>query len=271
MRALAIRPQIVGIVNVTTDSFSDGGLYVDRENAVAHALRLVAEGADIVDIGGESTRPGAARVPEEVELSRVIPVVGELARAGVKVSIDTMRSRVAELAIEAGAAVVNDVSGGLADRRMASVVRDGEVLFVVTHWRGHSERMLRRARYSDVVAEVRNELRMRRDAIVAQGVEPDLVVLDPGIGFAKTSEQSWTLLGALPSLRGLGHPLMVGVSRKSLLRAIGDDLDLAERDQASALLAALVAAHASYLRVHDVASTVLALRVVDRLIGDPAR
>jgi dihydropteroate synthase len=259
---------VLGILNVTPDSFSDGGLFEDRRTAVTHGLGLVAEGADVVDVGGESTRPGAGRVPEEVELCRVVPVVADLVEAGVRVSVDTMRAKVAEAAVAAGACMVNDVSGGLADADMAAVVRDARVPYVVSHWRGHSDRMQRSARYGDVVTEVVAELRARRDALVDRGVELERMVLDPGIGFAKNSDHSWALLAALPRLADLGAPLMVGVSRKSLLAGLarGDaELSGSDRDLATAMVSGLLARCTSYVRVHDVHSTVLALRVAEKL------
>ena len=192
---------VMGVVNVTPDSFSDGGAWLGADAAVAHGLELAAQGADIVDVGGESTRPGAQRISAEEEIRRVQPVIAELARSGVPVSVDTMRARVAELALEAGARLVNDVSGGLADPHMPRLVAKASVPYVVMHWRGHSHDMNSRAIYDDVVREVRDELRRRVDAVVAEGVDPSMIVLDPGLGFSKLSEHNWRLLAALPGHR----------------------------------------------------------------------
>ena len=189
---------VMGVVNVTPDSFSDGGAWLGADAAVAHGLELAAQGADIVDVGGESTRPGAQRISAEEEIRRVQPVIAELARSGVPVSVDTMRARVAELALEAGARLVNDVSGGLADPHMPRLVAKASVPYVVMHWRGHSHDMNSRAVYDDVVREVCDELRRRVDAVVAEGVDPSMIVLDPGLGFSKLSEHNWRLLAALP-------------------------------------------------------------------------
>ncbi|QWF20485.1 dihydropteroate synthase [Nocardioides sp. LMS-CY] len=265
------RPAVLGILNTTPDSFSDGGLYDDRDAAVAHGLRLTCAGADIIDVGGESTRPGAARVPEEVELARVVPVIEDLVSAGVRVSIDTTRAHVAAAAVSVGACMINDISGGLADREMAAVARAAQVPFVAMHWRGHSDRMQQAARYGDVVAEVVEELRGRREALLECGIAPERIVLDPGIGFAKRSEHSWALLAALPRFAELGAPLMVGVSRKSLLDELSDEdqrLSGPDRDVATAVLSGLLLRCTSYVRVHDVHATVLALRVAEKLRAD---
>lgn len=263
------RTLVMGILNVTTDSFSDGGRYVEREAAVAHGFKLVAEGAAIVDVGGESTRPGAGRVEASDELMRVIPVIKELASRGVTVSVDTMRADVAAAALDAGARWVNDVSGGLADPAMLPVVASRGGGYVAMHWRGHSATMQRRAVYDDVVAEVIAELAERRDAAIAAGIAPDALVLDPGIGFAKTAEQSWELLRHLDAFGQLGQPMLVGVSRKGFL---GDLLADAEgprppdgRDAATAALTVL-AAQAGWwgVRTHEVRAQADAIAVVER-------
>ena len=256
---------VMGIVNVTPDSFSDGGTYFHPDRAIEHGLRLAAEGADLVDVGGESTRPGAERVPVETELARVLPVVRGLADAGVLVSVDTMRARVAMAAVTAGAAVVNDVSGGLADPEMARCVADLATPYVAMHWRAHSARMQAHACYGDVVADVIAELTERLDRLTAAGVDPDRIVVDPGIGFAKTSAQSWQLLCRLEELTVLGRPILVGVSRKSLLAEVlatgTENKTTAARDAATAAVSAVVATRgAACVRVHDVASSVLAVR-----------
>jgi len=266
------RTLVMGVVNVTPDSFSDGGHYLAADAAVGHGLALVAEGADLVDVGGESTRPGAERVDEAEELRRVLPVVRELAVAGVAVSIDTMRARVAEQALEAGAALVNDVSGGLADEDMARVVAGSSAPYVVMHWRGHSAGMAALAHYDDVVADVTTELRTRLDALAAAGVDLDRTVLDPGLGFAKDAGHNWALLAGLGELAGLGRPLLVGASRKGFLGALladagGAPRPVEERDVATAVVSAAVADRDDVwaVRVHAVRPTVDALRVVRAL------
>ena len=254
------RTLVMGVVNVTPDSFSDG--YPDPDAAVQHGLQLLEEGADLLDVGGESTRPGAGRVDEREELQRVLPVVRDLAAAGASVSVDTTRASVAAAALEAGAQVVNDVSGGLADPAMLPLVAEAGVPYVVMHWRGHSADMQRRARYDDVVAEVCAELVQRRDAALAAGVDGERVVLDPGLGFAKEPEHSWALLRALPTLVGLGHPLLVGASRKGFLGTLLGDAPSAERDHATAAVTVLAAqAGAWAVRVHAVRPSADAVRV----------
>jgi dihydropteroate synthase len=260
---------VMGIINTTPDSFSDGGDCLDPARAVERGLALIAEGADIVDVGGESTRPSARRVPASVELARVLPVVRGLAASGAVVSVDTMRARVAAAAVEAGATLVNDVSGGLADPGMARFVAEADVPYVATHWRGHSAHMREQARYDDVVAEVVTELGRRLDALVDAGVRPDRVVLDPGLGFAKNAEHNWELLGRLHELRGLDRPLLVGASRKSFLGSLlangGPPPPPGDRDRATAAVSALAAASGAWcVRVHDVAPTADAVRVARR-------
>src|SRR2546423_8231101 len=200
----AARCLVMGVVNVTPDSFSDGGSWFGADAAIARGLELAAQGADIVDVGGESTRPGAQRVPAEEELRRVAPVISGLVGAGVPVSVDTMRAEVAQAALEVGALLVNDVSGGLADPAMPRLVAQARVPYVVMHWRGHSHQMQDRAVYGDVVGEVRDELRRRVDAVVAAGVDPALIILDPGLGFAKLAEHNWALLTHLAEISRLG-------------------------------------------------------------------
>ncbi|MEU8926354.1 dihydropteroate synthase [Kitasatospora sp. NPDC048545] len=263
------RCAVMGVVNVTPDSFSDGGLWHDPAKAIAHGLALRARGADLVDVGGESTRPGSQRVPEEEELRRVVPVVRELADAGVMVSVDTMRASVAERAVEAGAVVVNDVSGGLADPAMARVVAETGAPFVVMHWRGQSADMQRMAVYDDVVRDVVAELTDRVDALLAAGVKEDQLILDPGLGFAKTPEHNWALLGRLDALTALGRPVLVAASRKRFLGtlladpATGELRPARERDDATAAVSVLSArAGAWAVRVHDVSGTADAVRVV---------
>ncbi|MGA9312791.1 MAG: dihydropteroate synthase [Pseudonocardiaceae bacterium] len=252
---------VVGILNVTPDSFSDGGRYLDRDDAVAHGLTLHAAGADLVDVGGESTRPGARRVDAATEIARVVPVVRELATGGVPCSVDTTRAAVAAAALEAGAVMVNDVSGGLADPAMALVMAHCRVPWVLMHWRGHSARMDELARYSDVVAEVRAELLARVDAAVGAGVDPSALVLDPGLGFAKTAAHNWALLSHLEVLTELGFPVLVGASRKRFLGTLlagvtGSPRRCDGRDTATAAVSALAAAAGAWgVRVHDAAAS----------------
>jgi dihydropteroate synthase len=257
----------MGVLNVTPDSFSDGGRWLDRDHAVAHGVEMRDAGADLVDVGGESTRPGAGRVEAEVEKARVLPVIRELVAEGVQVSIDTTRAAVAAAAVEAGAAVVNDVSGGLADPAMAATVASAQVPWILMHWRGHSDRMNTLAHYGDVVAEVRDELVARVDAAVLAGVEPAALVLDPGLGFAKTAAHNWALLRRLDALVALGFPVLVGASRKRFLGELlagGDGVarPMPGRDVATAAVSALAAAGGAWgVRVHDVATTLDAVKV----------
>jgi dihydropteroate synthase len=257
------RTLVMGILNATPDSFSDGGRHLVFDDALAHARRMVAAGADLVDVGGESTRPGAQRVDAAEELARVLPVVRELAAEGVAVSVDTMRAATAEACVAAGARVVNDVSGGLADPRMAASVAGADVDYVAMHWRGHSDTMAERATYADTVGEVRDELRARIDALVAAGVDPARIVLDPGLGFAKHAAHDWQLLGSLDAVADLGHRVLVGASRKRFLgRLLPEGAAVEDRDVPTAVVSALSArAGAWAVRVHDVASTRAALAV----------
>jgi dihydropteroate synthase len=262
------RTLVMGVVNVTPDSFSDGGEWFEPQAAIAHGLEVLAAGADIVDVGGESTRPGAERPSVEEELRRVIPVVSALAGEGAVVSIDTMRAAVARAAVDAGAAVVNDVSGGLADDGMVPWVASNRLPFIAMHWRGHSTDMQSRATYDDVVVDVLHELGRRRDELLQGGIEEDLLVLDPGLGFAKTADHNWALMAALPALHELGHPILLGASRKAFLGRIGRRPEevprpAADRDietTATSVMAAMAGLWC--VRVHDVASTVRALAVV---------
>ncbi|GAA1524993.1 dihydropteroate synthase [Actinomadura kijaniata] len=260
---------VMGVVNVTPDSFSDGGAWFDPDKAVRHGLDLVAEGADIVDVGGESTRPGAQRVPLDEELRRVVPVIGTLAAEGVAVSVDTMRAEVAEAAVAAGARLVNDVSGGLADPGMARVVAAARVPYVVMHWRGHSHDMQTRAIYDDVVTEVRDELLRRVDAVLAEGVDPTMIVLDPGLGFAKSPEagHNWQLIARLDALLDTGYPVLVGASRKRFLGRLlaapdGTPRSFTGADDATVAITSLVAAAGAWcVRVHRVRPNADAVRV----------
>ncbi|WP_269811104.1 dihydropteroate synthase [Kineosporia sp. NBRC 101677] len=261
----------MGVLNVTPDSFSDGGRWLDPDAAVRHGLQLRDEGADLVDVGGESTRPGAERVSEEEELRRTVPVVRRLAAEGLAVSIDTMRASVARAALEAGAVLVNDVSGGRWDTAMPRLVAESGAPFVAMHWRGvqalgRAEHDLA-ARYDDVVAEVAAELLQSLDALVAAGVDPAQVILDPGLGFSKNAEHNWELVAGLDAFVGLGRPILVGASRKRFLGSLLAGPDAAPapveaRDDATAAISTLAARAGVWcVRVHAVRASVDAVRV----------
>ena len=251
---------VMGVLNVTPDSFSDGGAFLDADAAVAHGLALVADGADVVDVGGESTRPGATPIDADEELRRVRPVVRALAAEGVVVSVDTTRATVAEAALADGARIVNDVSGGLADPSLVKVVAATGAPYVVMHSRGPADAP---ATYGDVVAEVCDELARRVDEAVAVGVAPDRIAVDPGLGFAKTRDHNLLLLAALPRLVSLGAPLLVGASRKSFLGAILGGRDVGDRDDATQAATTLAAWHGAWgVRVHAVRPAADAVRVV---------
>ena len=264
----------MGVVNVTDDSFSDGGLFLDRDRAVEHGLKLAAEGAAIVDVGGESTRPGATRIDARIESARVLPVIKELAGQGVKVSIDTMHAEVAKVALENGAQIVNDVSGGRADSHMAPLLADAKVPWVLMHWRSvGADRPHTVPTYRDVVAEVRDEMLAGVDAAVHAGVDPAKLIIDPGLGFAKTAEHNWALLRALPELVGTGIPVLIGASRKRFLGSLlaGPDGELRPpngRETATAVISALAALHGAWgVRVHDVRASADALKVLEAWSG----
>jgi dihydropteroate synthase len=258
---------VMGVLNVTPDSFSDGGRYLGLDQALEHARAMWARGADLVDVGGESTRPGAARVDAETELARVLPVIRTLAGEGIRLSVDTTRAAVAVAAIEAGAHVVNDVSGGLADPDMARVAAETGVPWVLMHWRGHSKDMQALASYEDVVADVRSELLSRVDAALSAGVAESAIVLDPGLGFAKNAEHDWALLCGLDSLLSLGFPVLVGASRKRFLGRLLSEKDGTPRppdgrEDATAAISALAAAAGAWgVRVHEVGASLDAVAV----------
>ena len=261
------RTLVMGIVNVTPDSFSDGGEFFDTDSAVTHGLALAGEGADIVDVGGESTRPGSVRVDLDTELARVLPVVAALAAAGIPVSIDTTRAEVATAAVAAGAVLVNDVSGGLADPDMLAAVADCGAAYLAMHWRGHSVDMQSRATYTDVVADVVAELDQRVTAARAAGIAGSRLVIDPGLGFAKTAEHNWELLRHLDALSTLGLPILLGTSRKRFLGELLADSrgprPVQERDDATTALTALMAATGVWgVRTHTVRSQRDAIAVV---------
>jgi dihydropteroate synthase len=266
-------PVVMGILNVTPDSFSDGGRYTDVDAAVEHGMALHRAGADIVDIGGESTRPGAERVDAATEAARVVPVIAGLAAAGVPMSIDTTRAAVAEAALAAGATVINDVSGGLADPAMAGVARDAGCPWILMHSRGTSATMQKFAHYDDVVADVRRELLARVDAAVAAGVPAAGLAIDPGLGFAKTGAHNWTILHALSEFVGMGLPVLIASSRKSFLGKLLADADgtprpVDDREDATTALTAYCAMQGVWaVRTHAVRPSVdaaLAIRAVQR-------
>jgi len=259
---------VMGVVNVTPDSFSDGGRWFEPDDGIRHGLDLMDEGADLLDVGGESTRPGAGRVDPDEELRRVMPVVRGLVDAGALVSIDTMHAGVARAALDAGAVLVNDVSGGLADEGMARTVAAAGVPFIAMHWRGHSDHMAELAHYRDVVTDVADELLRRLDGLVEQGMDVDRVILDPGLGFAKTGQHNLQLLARLPELTVLGRPLIVGASRKRFLGSLlaapdGTPRPALDRDDATVATSTLAAlAGAWCVRVHSVRASADAVRVV---------
>ena len=268
------RPLVMGVVNVTPDSFSDGGSFATTDAAIAHGLDLREQGADLLDIGGESTRPGATRPLIAEELGRVVPVIRALAGEGVPVSVDTMRHEVAQAALEAGAVVVNDVSGGLADPQVLRVVAEHGAAYVVMHWRAHAEVMQQLASYDDVLVEVRDELALRLEAATAAGIATDRLVVDPGLGFAKTAEHNWELLRRLPELEAVGVPILVGSSRKAFLGSLlaapdGSPRPVLDREDANVALTTIAAIQDVWaVRVHEVRASVDAIKVVTRWRGD---
>jgi dihydropteroate synthase len=249
----ASRPVLWGVLNVTPDSFSDGGKFLSQDLAVAHAASLVEQGAAVIDVGGESTKPGAQRVAPEVEQERVIPVIQALAKLGYVLSIDTMNASTASAAIAAGATIVNDVSGGLADPDMFATVAPSGVDYVMMHWRGHSDVMDDLARYRDVASEVRSELQERVALAMEAGISPNRIILDPGVGFAKTPAHNWALLSRIDEVTSMGHRVLVGASRKRFLgELLPEGHAMTERDEPSAVLGVLLAERGVWgLRVHN--------------------
>jgi dihydropteroate synthase len=248
---------VMGILNVTPDSFADGGLHFDESLAIAHGLEMIGDGVDIIDIGGESTRPGADRVPEEEEQARVIPVIRELAQQKVVISVDTMRASTARLAVEAGASIVNDVSGGAADPEMFSTVAALGCKYTLMHWRGHSKNMNSKAVYNDVVVDVIQEVTIQLDKALAAGIKRENIILDPGIGFAKDAEHNWEILNRIDEFVALGYPVLIGHSRKRFLG--GDSPD--EREEATVQVTqSLVSKGIWGVRVHGVKANVKAIR-----------
>lgn len=270
MGPVVMGPVVMGVVNVTDDSFSDGGRYLDADRAVRHGLALAADGAAIIDVGGESTRPGAVRIDADIEIARIVPVVKGLAAQGLTVSIDTMHAVVARAALDCGAAIVNDVSGGRADPAMAPLIAEAGVPWVLMHWRSvQADQPHDAPHYDDVVVRVRDELLAGVEAAVAAGVSRDNLIIDPGLGFAKTAHHNWALLQALPTLIETGIPVLVGASRKRFLGSLLADADGTPRppdgrETATAVISALAALHGAWgIRVHDVRASVDALKVVD--------
>ncbi|WP_022882926.1 dihydropteroate synthase [Gryllotalpicola ginsengisoli] len=256
---------IMGVLNVTPDSFSDGGRFESVDAAVAHAVELTEQGADLIDVGGESTRPGAPRVPVEQELGRVLPVIEQLTARGIRTSIDTMNAQTARAAVAAGTEWINDVSGGQADPEMFAAAAELECGFMLSHWRGHSADMNALAHYGDAAFDVRDELRRQVDKALDAGVHGSRLIVDPGLGFAKDHGHNWRILGRLDVLEELGYPVLIGASRKRFLgRLLPDDAPIQARDLPTAVISAL-AAHSGVwgVRVHDVVSTRVALAVVD--------
>ena len=266
---------VMGVINVTPDSFSDGGKWLDAATAIGHGVDLIADGADVVDVGGESTRPGALRIDADEELRRVIPVVKGLVAEGIAVSVDTMRASVARQALDAGARIINDVSGGRADPDMLGIAASSGQPLVLMHWREHSATMQNNTDYADVVADVIDELRLQIDAAHAAGVADSQLILDPGLGFSKTGQQNWTVLRSLDSFTALGYPLLVAASRKRFLGELlaeGDELrPTAEREAATVALTTIAAEHGAWcVRVHEPRASADAVRVIARLQSDPA-
>lgn len=257
------RPRIMGILNVTPDSFSDGGRWNSVDDAIEHGALLHEQGADLIDVGGESTRPGAVRVSPDEEQQRVLPVVRELSDRGIRVSIDTLNSSTARAAAESGAAIVNDVSGGLADEEMFRTIAGLDIDYIVSHWRGHSDSMNDLANYTEVVGDVRTEIQRRVAELIVWGVDENRIIVDPGLGFAKTATHNWKLLGNLDRLASLGYPVLIGASRKRFLAdLLPGDATVQQRDPATAVISALAAQSGVWgVRVHDVESTRAALAV----------
>lgn len=272
----AMRPQahartkVMGVLNVTPDSFSDGGQWFDVDAAVAHGLELLSQGADLIDIGGESTRPGAERISPAIELERILPVVEGLRTAGAPLSVDTMRAEVAARALDAGASIINDVSGGQADPAMAPLIAERGCTYILSHWRGPSKIMNTLAVYDDVVADVIAEMTAQTERVLAAGVRPEQLILDPGLGFAKDGADNWQLIAHLEDLKSIGYPILIGASRKrflgELLQTRGSDARPINRDQATAAVTAIAAHRGVWgVRVHEVSASVDAISVAEAI------
>ncbi len=258
---------VVGVLNVTPDSFSDGGLFGDTNAAVKYAQDLIQNGADLIDVGGESTRPGASRITTLEEQKRVIPVIKELTSLGIITSIDTMNSETALVAVNAGAQMVNDVSGGLADEKMHKCVADLNVPYVLMHWRGHSTVMDNLATYSDVVTEVVNEIQIQVDKAIKSGIDRNKIVIDPGLGFAKNPEQNWEILKKFNELHHLNLPIYIGASRKRFLTDFAiprGSLEPKDRDIATSIITSYVSLNGAWaVRVHDVSASSAAVKIMN--------
>ena len=268
------RTLVMGVLNVTPDSFSDGGRFFDAGQAIAHAKQMIKDGADIIDIGGESTRPGSERISAQVEIDRVLPIISALANTGAVLSIDTMRTEVAQVAVSAGAQIVNDVSGGKADPEMHSYMATLDIPYILMHWRGPSNIMNTLTDYTDVAADVASEISSQVDVAVAAGVARDRIVVDPGIGFAKTVDQNWPILKHLDVLENLGLPILMGASRKKFLGELlsqdGEARDMDDREAATLAISALMAQRNTWcVRVHDVRGSRDVVEVVNRLAKTP--
>jgi len=267
------KPLVMGVLNITPDSFSDGNLYSSVDAALDHARLLAISGADIIDIGGESTRPGAERITVQEEQERVLPAIKKIVEAdlGVRLSIDTMNAATAREAVALGVSIINDVSGGLADPEMFKVAAETKATLVISHWRGHSNIMNTLNSYQDVAVEVAEELQQRVDAAIAAGISKDKIVLDPGLGFAKDMKQNWQLVARLDEIEKLGLPILVGASRKRFIAGALDEVEpntvsMERRDVATAVLTALLMQRKLWgVRVHNVLSTVDAINIVGAL------
>ncbi len=256
---------VVGVLNVTPDSFSDGGLFTDTTTAINHAKQLIAQGADLIDVGGESTKPGASRIENIEEQKRVIPVIEELTKLGIITSIDTMRSQTAELAVKAGAQIVNDVSGGLADENMHKTVAGLDVPYVLMHWRGHSAVMDELANYQNVVEEVINEIKIQIEKATKAGINRNKIVIDPGLGFAKKPEHNWQILKEINKLHSLELPIYIGASRKRFLADFAfpkGSTDPKDRDLATSAISSYASLQGAWaVRVHDVLANSVAVKI----------
>ena len=260
---------VVGVLNVTPDSFSDGGLFTDTTTAINHAKQLIGQGADLIDVGGESTKPGASRIENIEEQKRVIPVIEELTNIGIITSIDTMRSQTAQLAVKAGAQIVNDVSGGLADENMHKTVSELDVPYVLMHWRGHSTIMDELANYQNVIEEVMHEIKLQIEKAINAGLSRNKIVIDPGLGFAKKPEHNWQILKEINKLHSLELPIYIGASRKRFLADFAfpkGSTDPKDRDLATSAISSYASLNGTWaVRVHDVAGSVAAVKVTNQI------
>jgi len=263
---MSLTPEIWGILNVTPDSFSDGGKFTEVDKALAQAQSMLSAGATVIDIGGESTRPGASQISSQEEIARIANILKELVAAGVAVSLDTMKSEVAEFGLNAGVKIINDVSGGLADSKLHEVVAKSNCDYVLMHWRGHSDVMNALAKYDDVVSEVISEWSVQKAKAVNAGIKAERIIFDPGLGFAKESNHNWQLLAHLPELRAVGHRVLIGASRKRFLAPVSPLESVEARDIPTAQISGWCASHGIYaVRVHDVATSVSAINTIKEI------